>query len=445
VNAAGTTQARFGLAFEIVAAFLVLVFLGIALWDLQVDGFLPQPYFSDPNDSLMDGINTAYWANNSGAYDVWRTVYPPLSFVYSWLFSLHGCYRADAGFARDCDWVFAYSLLGFYLLAGVIVARSYMLTDRRTALPRTIAVTFGLPLTFALERGNLIVPCFVAFALGYGPVLRSARGRWFATALAVNFKPYLILPVLMQVFKGRWRSLEGALIAILLVYLATWILNGSGSPWQIYENILSFADDPERAASWGHVFYATTYWGMVQFVDSDFPLMPAMGSRWLEFADYALPPLIHAVQLIMGCAFFAAWIEPKAVPMRRLFTLGTLFTMISTDASGYSLVFPIFLVFFERWQGPARIIALVCAYILSIPMDWAFAPLGRARLISWLGNGPVMTDYGVTLGPFVRPGLVMICGCALAAGAIADVVRYRRAKRDAFAQTDAKIAPQLEV
>jgi hypothetical protein len=190
--------------------------------------------------------------------------------------------------------------------------------------------------------------------------------------------------------------------------------------------------------------YATTYWGLKEFFDSNFPAMNLIGSGWIEFGDFIVPVLIHGAQVTIGCAFLAAWIAPQAVAMRTLFALGTLFTLISTDASGYALAFPLYLVFFERWEGPARITALVCAYILSIPADWTFSPLGYLTLNSWLAGAPVLTNYGVTFGPILRPGVVIICGCALAAATIADVVRFRHAKRNELATTEGKAALQLE-
>ena len=56
------------------------------------NSYLPQPFVFDTNDTFMDWFNTAYWANNPGAYDVWRSIYPPLSFVFLDLTSLPGCH-----------------------------------------------------------------------------------------------------------------------------------------------------------------------------------------------------------------------------------------------------------------------------------------------------------------------------------------------------------------
>ena len=49
----------------------------------------------------------------------------------------------------------------------------------------------GLPMLYALERGNLLILCFTCFVLGYGDLLRQRWLRCLALASAMNFKPYL--------------------------------------------------------------------------------------------------------------------------------------------------------------------------------------------------------------------------------------------------------------
>ena len=63
---------------------------------------------------------------------------------------------------------------------GLLTWATYRISDARSALPRTIAMSLGLPMLYALERGNLLVPCFTCFALGYGDLIR--RPRWLGFA-----------------------------------------------------------------------------------------------------------------------------------------------------------------------------------------------------------------------------------------------------------------------
>ena len=180
------------LILEPILLLLIVIGLGDTASVFIRDGFFPPPASYDTMDNFMDWFNTSYWANNPGAYDVWGTIYPPLAFVFLKIFSLHACYYDGPFFGRSCDWLGTATLFGFYIANIMIVFKCYRLHERRTALARCAALCFGLPMLFAVDRGNLIVPCFTCFALGHGRLLRSARLRWLAVALSINFKPYLL-------------------------------------------------------------------------------------------------------------------------------------------------------------------------------------------------------------------------------------------------------------
>src|SRR3546814_12150970 len=86
---------------------------------------------------------------------------------------------------------------------------------------RTIAIALGLPMLFTVERGNLILVAFAFFMIAHGPVTSSKPWRWFAAAVTINFKPYLVLPMLAHAVKRDWRPLEVAGITTVALYLVT--------------------------------------------------------------------------------------------------------------------------------------------------------------------------------------------------------------------------------
>src|SRR3546814_6364629 len=88
----------------------------------------------------MDWFNTAYWANNRGIYDVWRSIYPPLSFVFLDATSLPGCYLQSPFYARDCDWLARSTIYAFYLIDVALAWSCFRRLDRHTAPMRTIAI-----------------------------------------------------------------------------------------------------------------------------------------------------------------------------------------------------------------------------------------------------------------------------------------------------------------
>jgi hypothetical protein len=140
--------------------FVIAILAGIAhaMWFLSENLYLPQPFFFNPGDTYMDWFNTSYWAHTDAAYDTWATIYPPISFVFLKIFSIDACYEnAEPSFARECDWLGMATLHGFWIVNIILVSWAYIKHDKSTALYRSIAVGAGLPMLYALDRGQLVV------------------------------------------------------------------------------------------------------------------------------------------------------------------------------------------------------------------------------------------------------------------------------------------------
>ena len=416
---------RAGLVVEI-ALFLVIAYSVIfTMRFLLVEGRLPQPYFYGSSDTLMDWISVAYWSNNPGAYYAYLSVYPPIAFDFLRIFSIHACYRFDGSFARDCDWLARVMLCAFYVFANVSVYLVYRKRDRRTALWRTGAIAIGLPMLYAMERGNLVIVCFAFFVLGHGRLLRSAWLRWLSLAISIHFKPYLVATLLPQLVRRRWRWFEGAALAGLLVYVISYAMEGAGSPMELISNIVGFSDQPVLLKFDG-AYYTTTYQLIMDILKSTFPLMMSTGSQPLEIMAILFPAMLRIGQIgVIGCFVGAAW-RPHSVPLYRLTAMSTALLITSTNAGGYSQIFLCFLVFLEPWRGPARVTALVTVYVLSISADYALTPLATATEYSWLTNRLVTYNLFVQAGELVRPGLLLLIEYALVAASVVDIVRARR-------------------
>jgi hypothetical protein len=324
---------------------LVLISLLNAVRFLHAHGLLPQPFFPNYWDTWMDGINTAMWAHLPGAYDVWRSIYPPLSFVWLKIFSLSQCYADADGFSiRDCDWVFRYTMWGFFFLNLPLIYLMYRRTDGRTAVPRAIAVGLGLPMLFALERGNLVIPCFTFFA----PFLRSARLKWLCVAMTVNFKPYLIGPVFASLLRRRWRWFEGCVVSIILVYAVSYVLYGSGSPMEVIENMIIFAESG-READWSVSYYASSYVSLTVLGRSSSGAGPCRGSS------------------TSGRPW---WCSPGSRPC---------FSRVRSPAIGW-LRLPLSLLFAARKPAATR---------RSLPCSSSFSSAGKARCGSSRSQAPI--------------------------------------------------------
>ena len=409
----------------LLAAAVVASFASTILF-FRETGHLPQPFVFDTNDTFMDWFNTAYWANNQGAYDVWRSIYPPLSFVFLDLFSLPGCYLQSPFHARDCDWLGRAAILAFYLLDIVLAWLSFRRIDKATAPMRTLAFGLGLPLLFTFERGNLILAGFACFALAHGPLVQSPRWRAIASAATINFKPYLLLPVLAHAVKREWRPLELAGIATVGLYLVTLVLVGGGTPTEIVSNTANWVVF-QSGQVWNEVNYSTSYAPLLTLrAAAPIPLLNFVPSRTVETIEWIVPLVIRASQGLALLALAAAWLQPRAVPLHRVSALMLGAYLITQSPGGYTQVFLLFLVLLEPFRRPGVILAIVCAYLLCLVGDWPLATILDVPGESWLGGRPVMPAFGLTVGHFLRPGLIVLILWGLAFDTIAQVARAHR-------------------
>lgn len=387
-------------------------------------GYLNQPFFWDSDDTWRDWFSTSVWAHETGAYDSWLTVYPPLSFVLLKLLSDPTCYDlAWDKQARICDWVGIGAIHAIYLLNIFLTAKVFLRLDRRTAVQRSFALTAGMPMLFGLERGNLIMLCFTMVLLGYGPLVKSARLRWLCVGLAVNLKVYLIAGVFTQLLRRRWIAFEGMIYSVVVVYVVSFCLFGDGTPVQIVNNLVNFASGtsftPNQVLE---IWYPNTYNALYFVVaDSPAPLSMFLDSRQIDLIIWIIPTMVRSGQLAIVCAAIAIWLRPEAVPPFRATFLGVAIAMITTETSAYTQPILIFFVFLESWRGWLRPIAISACYILCIPGDIPIGPPTLTFQYSFLSGRYVIFEQGLALGMFLRPFLLLICAYTLSALTIVEV------------------------
>ena len=397
------------LGLMVFAGFLRLAFLTIQ------NGYFPQPFFYEASDPWMDWFNTAWWAQNPGAYDAWNTLYPPLSFVLLRFLGQRKCYVDSPGLeVRECDWFGVVAIHSFYLIDIILVARAFYKIDPATSLPRSFAVAAGMPMLFGLERGNLLLICFACVVLGFGPLIKSARLRWFFVGLAVNLKVYVIACVAAVLLRRRWVWFEGAAITSIVVYLASYAILGSGTPQQIYTNITTWSSGFE-AGSVLDIWYTNTYKPLISLLEGNsFPITAVIGSELPELGSVVLRLLMIIAQgtIIIGAA--AIWLRPEAVPAYRPAMLAISLLLITSETGSYTQTLIFFFVFMERWDGLLRKSALFFTYVLCIPGDIVIEYVPSLVQFSFIAGREVIVQHGIALGMFLRPLLLMLIPCLLA-------------------------------
>ncbi len=404
---------------------LIVAFIRVVIFVIE-NGYLPQPFFYNSSDTFADWFNPSSWAHTYGAFDVFGSLYPPLSFVFLNIFSLRSCYAHgsiaanDAGDARSCDWVGIYAIILFYILNVFLVFICLYKTDRRTVLFRTIGIALGFPLLNAVERGNLTLVTFTCVILAFGRIVKSSMMRSAFAALAVNFKIYLILAILSLTIKRKWRWVEITLIFSVFVYAITFAFFGSGSPVQLLDNIFNYSGGVPSSPL--DFWMAGSYNMMLSYLRHGDPLVVfALGSRLRDALLIVLPLAMTAGKVSIVVAIFAAALRPEVIPSFRLVNLGILIAEISSEAGGYTMALHTLFVFMEKWRGIGRKTAIVLCYIVAMPLEIPIQWVPPGVNYSFISDHNVIISYYVGLGFFLRPMTTILIGIALSMVTIREV------------------------
>lgn len=432
-----TCSRKTGLAIEWLLSLVVVVSVIYSAIFLWINSHLPQPFFYEPYDIYADWFNTAFWAREKGSYDVWATIYAPLSFVFLRIFGFDHCYLTGRAYdpsaglaARDCDWLGIGSIWGFFLLDIVLIYLTFRRVDKQTAIPRTLCLGLGWPMLDGLERGNLVLVSFTCLVLAFGPILRKPLFKICMVGLAINFKVYLIAALLPLLLKRRWFFVEASLVSTVAVYAVTLGLLGRGTPQEIFNNLVSWSSlgTSQPLDMW----FATTYNSLRSLLLSDdFPFVLLLGSRSVNLLLIIIPTIQHFTQSMIILAAIMAWLRPEVVPAYRVVNLGVMFALITQESGGYTPVYWSYFVLMEPWSSPGRKVAILIVYLLAPSFDYALdQALPVVRDTYFRGTTTIITFY-VTLGPILRPLLIQVAAVAISCVTIAQV--WQDIRRDGWA------------
>ena len=393
---------RLKISVEWIGAVLVIFGFWRVFSLFESNGYLAAPFVFDVGDTFMDWFNTAYWAHNGHAYDVWRTIYLPLSFVITGFFGDPTCYKTAPYDARDCDVTGIVAIVCTYVVCVVVTGMALWRKDRATGVCRTIAVAIGGPLLYALERGQLIMMTYAAFVMIYGNLVRKRWSYAATAAFMANTKVYMVLPLMALAIRRNWRLFELCAISALGLYLVTVILVGAGSPMEMISNLQNWFGI-RLGTVWDEMLYTTTYVPLLQLDVFQYPVRDFIEQRYVDDAIVFIEFYVIFSRSLAFACIGLAWLYPKAIPQTRIVFFILMQSFIVQNPGGYSIVLIVFLVFMETRDSRAVTLALICAYLISIPGDLTLVKLTDVERESWLSGRTVMSEYVVPWGALIRP------------------------------------------
>lgn len=385
-------------------AFLIAASIAYTCWFFYKNLYLPQPFFYEPSGTFMDWYSLVYYAKHPGAYNIAGTIYPPLSFIILNIFSDGRCYQSTTGeLNRACDPWGIVVMSAIFVINVFFTFLSFRKADKKTWIPRSFAISFGLPMIFGYERGNFVLFTYTCVLLGFGPLLKSARLRWFFAGASINFKVYLVGAALAPLLHRRWMQTEGIIVATFLIYMGTWAIFGEGSPEQIIGNVTSYGSN-FGAAQLLDIWYPSSFIPAISLLRGMlFPIYTILDSQISDLLLAACIFLQRSAQVMIAGAAVAIWLRPESVPRHRAVFFAIAMALATAEAGGYTHVILLLFVFMERWKGIAVSAAIVMAYMLCVPVEWVVSPVAPLVRWSYLADTDVIVQYGFGIFAFLRP------------------------------------------
>ena len=372
------------------------------LWFYGAHNFLPAPFLYDKANTFMDFYNTLYWSMHDGVYVVWKSVYPPLSFLL--LDGYHHIFLADISTLSD-----GFAIreeVGHLIIPWLLICVSILFFAVRICfheiagnkLQFMIFMIFLLspPFLFALERGNLIV--LNIWMLSWYIFSKNTIHRSVALAILVNLKPYFIILYILQLLSKNAREenknfLFITPVLILLIFLLSGLLLNQEF-YLLPNNLFGFAAErkifsPTEVLSFPSTVIAFEYFG---------DLAVKYRSSEIFFSIFRAVLYFYIIKSIMLAS-------KKTVKFEDLAILSVIIiTNYSISTGGYGLIYyiPILVILYQQ-----RFYSLIVIIVTTIYLGvWDIIPIysyGGDYMQVYLSGEQVRIESYLGLGSIIRP------------------------------------------
>jgi hypothetical protein len=372
-------------------------------WYVYANGYLPAPFIYNKLDTFMDLYNPLWWSGEEGKYGEWRTVYPPLNFVF--LDVVRRIFFEGQTIVSPMEFRYV-SLVPAFILSGLYVAGPLLVANTRhwsvlypnRVLIATIAV-LSQPFLFSMERGNLIILSLLLL-----PSALAGKRSFFrviSVALLINLKPYFVLLLLGYVIAREWECLVAAVAAAGVIFLFGGLACDPDFPL-LLANLFSFSRDAPLSGREVLALPSSL---------SAFSHVASLTARTSTNADTQVGDLIILSEAleVLKAATLTAVIGALFAAGRRLrepqIMAGLIIIVVNMSVSvgGYSQIYylacvPALFTMRLRW--------LLLGIIFAIYLPWDVVVLRTEDLgptYSFITDSLVNLDWQLGLGSLLRP------------------------------------------
>lgn len=371
------------------------------LWFYKNYKYLPPPFFYDKEDTFMDFYNVLYWSCHDGIYTEWKSVYPPLNFLFAKVYQslfMESIPAIWSGFEiRESQKWGIIPLLMMYTASMIMAVRICFrgIINTRKQLILAIIFLISPAFLFALERGNLIILCLPL--LGWYIFSKNQLDRSFAFAVLVNLKPYFIVIYILQILNIKSRKYNNHFLFLAPLFGAViFIISGLLLNQEFYlmpENLLGFANkntlfSPPEVLTFSSSITAFSY---LRGLITEFSIPPIIGYL-TKIIIYAY--LIKAITLIYH----------KKLRFEYLAIFSIIFlTNYSVSTGGYGALYYIPAIALWIKEKDWALLAAIAIGMIGV---WDLIPIYYyevSNINSYLSNEIVENNLYITIGSIIRP------------------------------------------
>ena len=394
--------------------FLCVNFLGLIYYIIFFieNQYLPSPFVFDKTNTFMDLFNTIFWSNVDGSYSVWKSVYPPLVFLFLKVYvfiTLPNFYILEPEYIRSAS---LYPQTFFLFLSTFQILLIFKLRDWASInVHKKIAIFFfffiSSPWLFVLERGNILALCPLLLSVAISS--QNQILKMICIGLLINIKPYFAI---LTIYYLAMKNHEGWLKCVSvtgLIFVFTGLIISPDSFLLLFENLLSFSQNnslfnPKEILALPSSVTAFSY------VLNNPQLEPFLSSSNIIFFSQLAYAISFLNYFLIGLAFcIILWNKKFLIKGAEVLTILIIIISNSTySVGGYSLILYFSLIpTLMRMKYANYYLAILG--LIFMPSDMiilkSFNPIHQ---LVYLSGESVDVIWSLGLGSLLRPILNLL-------------------------------------
>lgn len=385
--------------FKLAAALSVIFFIYIFIFYFN-NSYLPAPFIVNKYDTFMDFYNVFHWGLREGAYTEWNSVYPPLNFIisniFTLIFNIEDLSGGSVSLRDKINYKIIYLIFTYIISIYIAIDISCnKIFDKNQKILYVLIIFFSAPFLFALERGNLIILA-IPFLSIYIRTKKTIT-KSLAFAILLNIKPYFIVLYFIEFIACKKTETKkdflflGAIFSLIVLLITGLVFQQEY--YRIPLNLVGFGsqstlNEVDILALPSTILAFKYLWSVVSIFGS------------LKLLNYILSGILYF--FILKCFLL---IYKNEIKDNYLFIFSIIvLTNFSISTGGYGMLFYLPVVPILYQEKLYKIMYIIIFSLLNGLWDVIIIDKYVLEDVGvFLSNKVVQIHQGITLGAVIRP------------------------------------------